>query len=522
MLVQKTRRFVLSLLYVENSPADKKKNLPLLHKTIHRIYQAVDLESGLVALRQYHPHIILIGRKTETFHGIDFLKEARELGFNPRVILLVDTSDCEFLKLAFQNNVDYYLDVPYTEKRITEVLEKAKDAVLFEKHYQEQSEVIQRLSCAVEQSPSAVIITDRYGKIEYVNPKFINLTGYTEDEAMGKQTNILKSGLTPAETYKSLWTTVTSGKDWRGDFINRKKNGELYWERAYIAPVKNDNGIITHFVSVKEDITEDKKAEEALRLQDRELRRRNEIMEQDLKNAQLIQKAFLPQQIPVIDQLKIDYRYYPLETIGGDYFSFTQFREGGMGVFLGDVTGHGVSAALFLSLVKAFSDRVCRQYGQSPKEFLKKLNMDLIDNMTTHFLTAIYGHFKFQLLKQEVIFTFSQGGHPSPIVWRKDRQDIEVLSTMGSILGVMENIFFNEAQVELRRGDRLYIFTDGILESMNEEGEILGVENLCKVIRSSNQQHLSDTMDAIMDGVKEHRGKAAINDDMVMIGFEVK
>ena len=218
MPVQKTRKFVLSLLYIESNQPEKKKNLPLLHKTIHRIYQAVDQETGLIALRQYHPHIVLIGRKTDAFQGVEFLRQARLMGFNPKVIMFVDSSDCEYLKQAFQSDVDYFLDIPCTEMGIAAVLEKARDSVLLEKHYQEQNEVIQRLSCAVEQSPSAVIITDRYGKMEYVNPKFISLTGYSEEEAMGKQTNILKSGLTPAETYKSLWTTVTSGKDWRGDF----------------------------------------------------------------------------------------------------------------------------------------------------------------------------------------------------------------------------------------------------------------------------------------------------------------
>jgi len=121
---------------------------------------------------------------------------------------------------------------------------------------------LQKLSLAVEQSPATVVITDVQGNIEYVNPKFTQLTGYTAEEAMGQNPRILKSGLVPAETYRELWTTVLSGGEWHGEFANKKKNGELYWESASIVPIKDSGGVITHLLAVKEDITERKRAEE--------------------------------------------------------------------------------------------------------------------------------------------------------------------------------------------------------------------------------------------------------------------
>jgi PAS domain S-box-containing protein len=123
-------------------------------------------------------------------------------------------------------------------------------------------EKIRVLSNAVEYSSATIVITDSEGKIEYANPKFSHLTGYSLEEAIGKTSRILKSGKTPPEVYKELWETITSGNEWRGEFCNRKKNDELYWEYASISPVKNDRGIITHFVSVKEDITDSKRMEE--------------------------------------------------------------------------------------------------------------------------------------------------------------------------------------------------------------------------------------------------------------------
>jgi PAS domain S-box-containing protein len=112
------------------------------------------------------------------------------------------------------------------------------------------------LLAAVEQSPSSVVIADLRGKIEYVNPKFTELTGYTLEETLGKNPRILKSGKHSVEIYEQLWRTITSGGDWRGEFHNKKKNGELYLESAVISPIRDAQGAITHFVAVKEDITQ--------------------------------------------------------------------------------------------------------------------------------------------------------------------------------------------------------------------------------------------------------------------------
>lgn len=121
---------------------------------------------------------------------------------------------------------------------------------------------MRKLLRAVEQSPSTVIITDTAGNIEYVNPRFTQLTGYAQKEAIGKNPRILQSGQTPRETYRNLWETVTSGREWHGEFLNKKKNGEFYWESASISALTQSNGTVTHYVGVLEDITARKKMEQ--------------------------------------------------------------------------------------------------------------------------------------------------------------------------------------------------------------------------------------------------------------------
>jgi len=138
------------------------------------------------------------------------------------------------------------------------------------KHAEEE---LRKLSRAVEQSPSIVMITDKNGLIEYINPKFTEISGYSLDEIKGQNPRILKSGETSSEEYSRLWKSITSGQEWRGELHNKKKNGKLYWEAAAISAVRNPEGEITHYLSVKEDITERKRLESEVAQRNRELAR---------------------------------------------------------------------------------------------------------------------------------------------------------------------------------------------------------------------------------------------------------
>ena len=126
-------------------------------------------------------------------------------------------------------------------------------------------ENVRKLSRAVEQSGSTVIITDLSGVIEYVNPAFTKTTGYTEEEVIGQSTRILKSGKHSQLFYAALWDTLKRGEVWQGEMVNRKKNGDLYREFATMSPVKDENGRVTHYLSIKEDITQQKQSEESIR-----------------------------------------------------------------------------------------------------------------------------------------------------------------------------------------------------------------------------------------------------------------
>ncbi len=125
---------------------------------------------------------------------------------------------------------------------------------------------LRRFQQAVEQCPVSIIITDTDARIEYVNPKFTEITGYALEEVRGENPRLLRSGLTPPGTYEALWSALGEGGGWTGELCNRRKNGELFWELARILPITEPSGAVSHYLAVKEDITERRRAEEQLRL----------------------------------------------------------------------------------------------------------------------------------------------------------------------------------------------------------------------------------------------------------------
>jgi diguanylate cyclase (GGDEF)-like protein/PAS domain S-box-containing protein len=129
----------------------------------------------------------------------------------------------------------------------------------------EAGDRLRQLSVAVEQSPASVVITDLSACIVYVNARFTEVTGYSSSEALGQNPRMLHSRLTPQSTFTKLWKTLNSGNVWRGEFINQRKNGDIYWEEAQIVPVKSADGSVTHYVAVKTDITDRKQQEDRVR-----------------------------------------------------------------------------------------------------------------------------------------------------------------------------------------------------------------------------------------------------------------
>lgn len=258
----------ISILYVEDDPVARG----LLCKMIQLKFPGVKLvaaengQMGLEMFKEQKPDVVLTDVSMPVMDGVRMASEIRALNPDVPIVLITAHNDTQYLLGAIEIGINRYVLKPVNYEKLFQAIADCIARITLERKVKEQNEVIRKISRAVEQSPSTIVITDAKGTIEYVNPKFTKLTGYTTGEVVGQNPRILKSNATPPETYAKLWRTITSGLEWRGEFHNLKKNGEPYWESASISPVFDEERVVTHFVAVKEDITERKKAEEQIEI----------------------------------------------------------------------------------------------------------------------------------------------------------------------------------------------------------------------------------------------------------------
>jgi len=182
-----------------------------------------------------------------------FLEKIRE-SINKKIVVTIDY----VISLANSPSTDFEARiVPIDQEKVLILSRDVTEKAIREKE-------LKRLSTAVQQSPVITVVTDLNANIEYANPAFEQITGYKLEEVIGKNPRILKSGLTERKVYEELWTTILSGKTWHGEWMNRKKSGERYWEDVTISPITDELGKIINYLAVKQDISERKRAEQEI------------------------------------------------------------------------------------------------------------------------------------------------------------------------------------------------------------------------------------------------------------------
>lgn len=221
-------------------------------------------EAMTAALNRQIWDILISDYSMPHFSAPAALKLLQESGIDLPFIIVSGVVGEETAVAAMKTGAHDYL-IKGNLTRLVAAIERELNNAHVRQERKRAEDQLRKLSHSVEQSPVSIVITDTDGNIEYVNPKFTQLTGYSFEDVLGRNPRILKSDEHPPEFYKQLWDTITSGKVWRGEFHNRKKNGELYWEFASISPIINKDDVITNFVAVKEDITKRKLSEETLR-----------------------------------------------------------------------------------------------------------------------------------------------------------------------------------------------------------------------------------------------------------------
>lgn len=267
------------LLIVNNIP----ENCGELYRALideYDIFNAASGDEALMSAKSLAPDLILTDVKMPEMDGYELCAALKQnsVTMNIPVIFTIARTDTEselralaagamdFIHKPFnaevvRTRVRHQLELVQHRKRLEELNRQFEQSLADIKLSQSQLEV---LSTAIEQSPTSVVITGENAIIQYVNPRFCAESGYSFAEAIGENPRMLNSGLTEAATFQEMWGTLQRGEPWVGEFINRRKTGEIYWEEAHIAPVKDAEGTTTHYVAVKLDISERKETQRRL------------------------------------------------------------------------------------------------------------------------------------------------------------------------------------------------------------------------------------------------------------------
>ncbi len=254
------------ILAIDDTPG----NLITLGAALENDYElqfATSGASGLALARDNPPDLILLDVMMPEVDGFEtFRRLAAEPTLKDIPVIFVtalDDLDSEVagLQLGAADYITKPIRVSIARQRIHNLAERE----FLRKEVLRQRDQLRKLSAAVEQNPATVVITNLQAELEYVNPHFTEVTGYSAEEVMGKNPRFLKSGLTSKATYVELWDTLGRGQVWKGEMVNRRKNGEIYWEESHIAPIKNEYNAITHYVAIKTEISARKSMEEQVR-----------------------------------------------------------------------------------------------------------------------------------------------------------------------------------------------------------------------------------------------------------------
>jgi len=252
------------------------------------------------------------------------------------------------------------------------------------------------------------------------------------------------------------------------------------------------------------------------------LKKRNNRMEKDITIAKIVQDAIVHQPIPENSHYRIDFKYMPLERIGGDYFSIMQKTENKTGIFIGDVSGHGVASALFISLLSFLTEKIFIEFGEQPKEYMDALNRSLLGNMSSYYLTGIYGILEYNDKTEETSFCYANCAHTPPVVIKADSSAFTLDST-GGIIGAIEDCQYDENTINLKRGEKILLYTDGISEtSIPSKNDILGFEtDLICLFQKSVSTDITQTIDNIINNLNTMKEDASFSDDILLIGIDI-
>ena len=363
-------------------------------------------------------------------------------------------------------------------------------------------ELTQRLASAVEQTADSVLITDRAGVIEYVNPAFERTTGYSRAEAVGATPRLLRSAQQEPDFYRELWATILSGEPFEGTLVNRRKSGGAFVAEQTITPMRDSqSGEISHFVSVLRDLTE---------------RTRFRAQETELRLAAAVQRRLYPDPLPRVAGFDIAAAMVPALTTCGDYFDLIELPDGRLAVVVADACGHGVGPALIMAETRAIL-RSLTAVRRDLEELVGELNRLLLADLEEHlYVTMVLG-----LLDPATgVLSWANMGHPAGYVLDAAGAEKSRLGSTCLPLGLFPQLGSRPGRTTtLAPGDLVVLLTDGVTESSSPDGRELGPAAVLDVVRGCRHEPAARIVEAVLGAARAHGDGQGQRDDVTVVAI---
>jgi sigma-B regulation protein RsbU (phosphoserine phosphatase) len=358
---------------------------------------------------------------------------------------------------------------------------------------------IRTLTNAVEQTADGIVITNRGGLIEYVNPAFETTTGYTLKELRGATPRILKSGVHEDSFYEKLWAIILSGQAFRETIANRKKNGEIFFAEETITPMWSPDGTITHFVTVFKDVTELRKLQE---------------QQFQMSLARAVQQQFYSMPPPQIEGFDLAGAAFPADATGGDYFDFITLPGNRIGVTIGDVSGHGIGSALLMVELRAYL-RAFAQRSSDVGEILTLTNDALVSDLEQdRYATLIFCC----LHPDSKTLIYASAGHPSGYILDANGEVKHVLDSTDIPLGfLLKHVFTCAKPISLEPGEILALLTDGITDAERPDQTSFGAESALEYLRAHRHESAQEIVSGLYKTVRDFSNGLPQNDDITAV-----
>ena len=368
---------------------------------------------------------------------------------------------------------------------------------------------------ALESTAEGVVISDRSQPdmpIIYVNRAFTEMTGYAHDEVVGRNCRFLQGADTGTSAAKTIRQAIAAQQSCRVEILNYRKDGTAFWNQLSITPVRDDEGQTTHFIGIQSDITRRRDAEDSLRAVNDQLKR-------DLQAAAKVQQAQLPKDLPDIDGFQFAWRYRPCQELAGDTLNILQLDSTHVAVYVLDVCGHGVRAALHsFALSQDLRPREGGPVLNFPEQVLPRLNLKYPMEMETGmFFTILYG----VLDTQTSEFTYAAAGHPGPALMKKG-QPPKIIETHSYPVGVRTDAEYTAKTIRLEAGDRLILYTDGVVEALSSRDIPFGEERFLKTLVRNRADPIDGCLDGVMKSMENWACHVSLRDDLSLIGIEAQ